>query len=69
MKNVLTVQETAEQLRVSRATVWRWCKDGTLASAFRIGRNWRIQQVEIERIMEQSGVDTANSRLRVETQG
>lgn len=41
--DLLTIQEVADYLRVSRSTVWRWCKDGTLP-AFRIGRNWRIPQ-------------------------
>jgi excisionase family DNA binding protein len=38
---LLTVQEVAEHLRVSRVTVWRWCQKGTLP-AFRISRHWRI---------------------------
>jgi excisionase family DNA binding protein len=54
VKSILTVPETAECLRVSRSTVWRWCRDGTLSSAFKIGRNWRIHRSEIEEIIEQS---------------
>jgi excisionase family DNA binding protein len=52
--NILTVQETAEYLRVSRSTIWRWCKDGTLSSAFKIGRNWRVHRSEVEGIIGQS---------------
>ncbi len=40
---LLTVQEVAAYLRVSRVTVWRWCQQGILP-AFRIGRNWRIRR-------------------------
>lgn len=43
---LLTVQEVAEYLRVSRVTVWRWCQQGILP-AFRIGRNWRIRRDEL----------------------
>ena len=50
-QEILTVQEAARMLRVSRSTVWRWCKDGTLHSAFKIGRNWRVHRSELERII------------------
>ncbi|MEM7534340.1 MAG: helix-turn-helix domain-containing protein [Chloroflexota bacterium] len=50
-QNLLTVQEVADILRVSRSTVWRWCRDGTLPSAVKVGRNWRIRQHELERVM------------------
>lgn len=43
----LTTDEVADYLRVSRRTVWRWCEDGTLP-AFRFGRIWRIQRVQLE---------------------
>ena len=39
---LLTVKETADYLRVSRVTIWRWCQRGSLP-AFRIGRSWRIR--------------------------
>lgn len=51
MAKILTVPEAAALLRVSRSTIWRWCKDGTFTSAFKIGRNWRISRAEIERLM------------------
>jgi excisionase family DNA binding protein len=43
---VLTIKEVAAFLRVSRVTVWRWCKEGVIP-AFRIGRNWRVSREEI----------------------
>jgi len=52
-KKLLTVPEVAEHLRVSRSTVWRWCKDGTLTTAFKVGRNWRIHRVEVEQFIDQ----------------
>lgn len=48
--DILTVQEVAEALRVSRSTVWRWCRDGTFSSAFRIRRNWKIRRSEIDEL-------------------
>ena len=52
-KKIITVQEAAERLRVSRSTIWRWCRNGTLSSAFKIGRTWRIYQAEVEGIIGQ----------------
>ncbi len=43
---LLTVQEVAVYLRISRVTAWRWCQQGTIP-AFRIGRNWRIHQNDL----------------------
>jgi excisionase family DNA binding protein len=53
---LLTVQEVAEHLRVSRVTVWRWCQKGTLP-AFRIGRNWRIPRDRLLELQKCSGVE------------
>jgi excisionase family DNA binding protein len=41
MEQLLTVAEAAAYLRVSRATLWRWCQDGRVP-ALKIGREWRI---------------------------
>lgn len=62
MEKLLTVQEAAASLRVSRSTVWRWCRDGTLSSAFKIGRNWRIHRSELERILGQEFNDHSQTR-------
>ena len=48
MREVLTVKEVANYLRVSRTTVWRWCHEGTLRS-FRLGNVYRIHREELER--------------------
>lgn len=53
METLMTVQEAADRLRVSRSTIWRWCRDGTLSSAFKIGRTWRIHRSEVEQIVGQ----------------
>ena len=50
MDEILTVQEVANYLKVSRTTVWRWCKEGKVA-AFKVGRGWRIHRLEVEKIV------------------
>lgn len=48
---VLTVQEVADYLKVSQATVWRWCQEGKLP-AFRIGQQWRIRTEDLHTMIE-----------------
>ncbi len=43
MEELLTVEEAAAYLRVSKATLWRWCQQKRLP-AFKIGRQWRIDR-------------------------
>ncbi len=45
-KELLTVREVADYLRVSRVTVWRWCQQGFIP-AFRLGRGWRIRNADL----------------------
>lgn len=47
---VLTVQEVADRLKVSQATVWRWCQSGKLP-AFRVGQQWRIRAEDLHAAM------------------
>jgi excisionase family DNA binding protein len=47
---LLTTQEAAEFLRVSRATIRRWCKARELP-AVQIGRQWRIDMDQLERVL------------------
>jgi excisionase family DNA binding protein len=44
---ILTVDEVADYLRVSRATVCRWCGAGKLP-AFKIGKSWRVRRSVLE---------------------
>lgn len=50
MDEILTVQEVAKYLKVSRSTVWRWCNQGRLL-AFKAGHGWRVHRTEVERLM------------------
>lgn len=53
LDEILTVDEIAEYLRVSRATVCRWCGSGKLP-AFKIGKGWRVKRSALEGYMEHS---------------
>ncbi len=55
MDEILTVQEVADYLKVSRTTVWRWCNEGKLP-AIKIGGGWRIQRSEMEKVLTE-GLD------------
>lgn len=56
---VLTVEEAANYLKVSKVTIRRWCAEGKLP-AFKIGREWRINKFELDKIMRSSkGAGTA----------
>lgn len=47
----LTVQEVAEQLRVSTMTVYRLIKAGELRAA-RIGRSYRLRDDEVDAYLQ-----------------
>ena len=49
---MLTVDEVAKYLRVSRATICRWCGNGKMR-AFKVGKGWRVQQQDLERYIQQ----------------
>ena len=46
-KTLMTLQETADYLRVTRSTIHRLLKRNQIP-AFRIGRHWRFNLEEIE---------------------
>ena len=50
MDELLTVAEAAACLRVSRATLWRWCQEGRVP-AFKIGHEWRIIGSDLKRLI------------------
>lgn len=45
---VLRAGDVLARLKVSRATLWRWCREGTFPAPIRLGRNtvaWRATDV------------------------
>ena len=51
-EEVLTVQEVAELLKTTPATVYAWCRAGKLP-AFKIGQQWRIRAGALYRMMSE----------------
>lgn len=47
---LLTVDETAAYLKISKGTVWTWCRAGQLP-AIKVGRQWRIRREDLEEMM------------------
>ena len=42
MSNMITTTEAADRHGVARVTVRRWCQQGKVRGAVRIGRDWMI---------------------------
>lgn len=61
-RELMTAQEVADYFRVSRVTVWRWCKEGIIP-AFRIGRNWRIRRDKLADLEEILNADIPGPKL------
>ena len=64
MDDILTVQEVATYLKVSRSTVWRWCNEGKL-SAFKVGRGWRVRRREVEKMVAQPDKEKLSFELNI----
>lgn len=50
-KKLLTLAEVADILRISKLTVWRYI-DAKDLPAFKIGRDWRIEEKELEKFLQ-----------------
>lgn len=58
-KPLLTVHETAEQLKVKESTIRAWIRQEKLR-AIKFGREWRIAVIDLERFLnENANVDRA----------
>ena len=51
MDRMMTIQEVAHYMQVSRFTVYRLAKDHAIPAS-KVGRQWRFQKGEIERWMQ-----------------
>ena len=54
-KTWLSIKEVGEYLGVSRATVYRWVKDGKL-KIHKVGRVSRVKKNDLDKLMEGGGV-------------
>lgn len=50
-KPLLTVHETAEQLKVKESTIRSWIRDGKLR-AIKFGREWRVSMGDLEQFLD-----------------
>ncbi len=50
---LLTVQETAKMLRITRKTLYKLIKNGEIP-AIRLGTHWRIPKEELEKLIANS---------------
>jgi excisionase family DNA binding protein len=57
LPNIMTVDEVAGYLRVSKTTVCRWCNSGKLP-AFRLGRSWRVKRCDMEAHISRAMAET-----------
>jgi excisionase family DNA binding protein len=51
---LLTIEEAAHFLRLSRNTVYGLCRAGRLPAA-KIGREWRVRRSELEKLLGWTG--------------
>ena len=56
----LSVREIAEYLGISKETVYRRLKDGSIP-AHRVGSQWRFQTAEIDEHVRKGGLDERES--------
>lgn len=50
---LLTLREVAEELSVSAYTLREWIRQGRMR-ALKIGRDWRVEQKEMERFLDRA---------------
>ena len=46
------VEDLAKFFRVSKKTIWEWCKKGKLP-AFKIGKEWKVRVSDLNKIINQ----------------
>ena len=49
----LTIREVAHLLKLSEATIRKWCREGRLP-ALKLGKAYRIRRSDIDRLFEQA---------------
>jgi len=51
-KEIMTVNEVAEYLKISTVTTYRLIQEGKI-SAFKVGRSWRVKRTDLNEFIEQ----------------
>lgn len=61
-KPLLTVHETADQLKVKESTIRAWIRQEKLR-AIKFGREWRVAVVDLERFLnENANIDRTDEK-------
>jgi excisionase family DNA binding protein len=55
--NLLTPEQVAERLNVSRITVMKWLRQGKIAGRKLGGKIWRVHPDDLQAFIEASAVD------------
>ena len=58
MQRLLTLDEVAKELRISRRTLYLWIKQGRIKAIKLPNGKLRIESTELERVLKESNVDT-----------
>lgn len=61
--NVLTIEELAEYLKVSKSTLYKLAQEGKLPSQ-KVGRHWRFHRETIDRWLGEGELQNASSSSR-----
>lgn len=52
-KDLLSVEDVAELMGVGKATIWRWCREGSLPCV-KVGKHWRVRREALEDFLRRS---------------
>ncbi|GMW04529.1 MAG: hypothetical protein AMXMBFR85_05120 [Dehalococcoides mccartyi] len=58
-RNVLTIEELSEYLKIPKSTLYKLAREGKLPSQ-KIGRHWRFRKETIDRWLGQNRTDSAS---------
>ncbi len=51
--DLIPLKEVRDRLRISKATLWRWIKDGKLSTVKLSERKIYVKRTELERLIEE----------------
>jgi excisionase family DNA binding protein len=51
-EDMMTVVEVATYLKVSKSTVWNWCRAGKIP-AFKLAHEWRVRRKDLDRAIDE----------------
>ena len=55
-REILTIDEISEYLRISKSTAYKLVREGQIPSQ-KVGRHWRFRKEAIDRWLDQRGAD------------